>query len=333
MSNAYFVPSLVNHPTEDPSLYVAVSEDKRALLMDCGVNYRLSVRALQKISHIFISHTHIDHFIGLDNVLRANIRVSKTIQVYGPLKITEHVHHKMLGYSWNLLCDNALNVRVFEISKEQCLETLLTYKDAFREAHPVAVHPVLHNIIYREQEFHVECAWLEHKIPCLGYACVSHISWRVDKERLTSFEHPPGPWIKDMKSFLEKVASLDSRITIGDREYSLAELKARLLVEVPGQKIAYVADTLYNPETEAAILALAKDADIFFCETHFAQEEASKAEETCHLTAWQAGMLARKAGAKKVVGFHFSPRYIHGPRGVLEQELEEAFLGKQEKHN
>lgn len=322
----YFIPSFVNPPAEDPSLYLSIYGQKRAILVDCGVNYRLSIRALQKVSYVFISHTHIDHFIGFDNLVRANIRLPKKLHVYGPHGITGYVHHKMQGYCWNLLSEDALEILVFEISPRAISETLVSYRDGFQKAtllHEQCLEE--NNVIHSEAEFDVTCGWMEHKIPCLGYAFTSHRSWQVDKDKLGQFPHPAGAWIKDLKSFLENDVALTSVLCIEGQDYTVAELKDKLLIEHSGQKICYVADTLYNEFTEANIVRLANNADLFFCETHFAEEEANNAKETCHLTARQAGILARKANARRVIGFHYSPRYLQGRQNIVEKELQDAF--------
>lgn len=321
----YFTPMLINSPNEDSGIYLAVSSEKRAILIDCGDNRRLALRDLLRVTDVFISHTHIDHFIGLDNVIRANIRLSKTIRVYGPPGITAQVHHKMLAYTWNLLMDQALELRVYEIGREEQSETLLSYKDAFRQPHHVDVTPLSGKIVRREPHFHVTHAWLDHKIPCLGYAFIVPSTWLVDKEKLAAFGEPPGLWIRHLKAFLENNAPTNTQITVGDKQYSVSELKEKLLVIQDGQKIAYVTDTIYSPETQTAIVELAKDADFFFCEAHFAEEEATKAKEAYHLTARQAGIMAALAGAKVVIGFHYSPRYVHGKQRALEKELEDAY--------
>lgn len=59
-----FYPRLVNGPFEDPGLYIPFYSENRAILFDLGDISTLSPRDCHKINHIFVSHTHIDHFIG-----------------------------------------------------------------------------------------------------------------------------------------------------------------------------------------------------------------------------------------------------------------------------
>ena len=48
-----------------------------------------------------------------------------------------------------------------------------------------------------------------------------------------------------------------------------------------------------------------KDSDIFFCESPFLAEEEARGQERYHLTARQAGLIAREANVKKLNVFHF----------------------------
>ena len=93
-----------------------------------------------------------------------------------------------------------------------------------------------------------------------------------------------------------------------------------------GQKLAYVVDARYDEENEAKIVGLAQGADIFYCEAPFLDQDAKKAFERYHLTARQAGIMARKAGVRELVVFHFSPRYT-GLGNQIAAEAQAAFQG------
>ena len=52
-----------------------------------------------------------------------------------------------------------------------------------------------------------------------------------------------------------------------------------------------------------------EDVDVLFIESVFLDEDAEHGARKNHLTAGQAGRIARTLRAKTVKPFHFSPRY------------------------
>jgi ribonuclease Z len=56
----------------DPLVYCDLLGGKRAIMFDLG-NNRLNVAQLRRVTDIFVSHTHMDHFIGFDKFLRVNL--------------------------------------------------------------------------------------------------------------------------------------------------------------------------------------------------------------------------------------------------------------------
>ena len=60
---------LVNDAFGDPMLYVDFRDERRALLVDLGDISTLPPRKLMRLSHVFVTHTHMDHFSGFDRLL------------------------------------------------------------------------------------------------------------------------------------------------------------------------------------------------------------------------------------------------------------------------
>ncbi|MHC4600497.1 MAG: ribonuclease Z, partial [Planctomycetota bacterium] len=67
MPKKFFSPKLVNGPAGDPALYVELLGEGQAILFDMGRLERLKPAELLRITHVFVSHTHFDHFIGFDH--------------------------------------------------------------------------------------------------------------------------------------------------------------------------------------------------------------------------------------------------------------------------
>ncbi len=88
---------LVNSPFEDPCLYVRLLRERRAFLFDAGFTTNLSAGDILKVRDIFISHTHIDHFIGFDSILRLHLRREGPLRLYGPEGFIDCVQGKPAG--------------------------------------------------------------------------------------------------------------------------------------------------------------------------------------------------------------------------------------------
>lgn len=87
----------------DPALFVGALHRPEALLFDLGDLAPLSTRDLLRVTHVFVSHMHMDHFIGFDRLLRVHVGREKRITIVGPTGIALAVGHKLHAYSWDLV--------------------------------------------------------------------------------------------------------------------------------------------------------------------------------------------------------------------------------------
>ena len=76
--------SLVNGRFGDPALYVETLFEKHAILFDLGDITALSPRKIHRIEYVFVSHAHIDHFVGFDLLLRVLVGREKIVHIFGP---------------------------------------------------------------------------------------------------------------------------------------------------------------------------------------------------------------------------------------------------------
>src|SRR5262245_39670266 len=113
-----FRPRLLNGTTGDPALLLSLRWQGRALLIDLGRIDRTPAARLLSIEAVFVSHTHMDHFMGFDQLLRIFLARDTTLRLYGPAGIADCVAGKLAGYTWNLTQDYAFAIEVTEIGHE-----------------------------------------------------------------------------------------------------------------------------------------------------------------------------------------------------------------------
>lgn len=330
-------PTLVNGRTGDPVLYIETLFERRAILFDLGDLSNLPARKLQRLEHVFVSHTHIDHFIGFDRLLRVLVGRKKTLKLYGPSGFIENVHHKLQGYRWNLV-DRYVSDLALEVTEVGT--ALDTHKARFRlksafTAENMASGRATDGILCHEAGFRVETAVLDHRTPCLAFAIQETAHVNVWKNRLEELGLPIGPWLRELKRAVVERKSDGDLIQVGIRttsqdvnEMPLGILRKAITV-TPGQKVAYVTDAANTSANRAAIIALALNADLLFIEAAFAEADAQLATERAHLTTDAAGRLARAAGVRRVEPFHFSPRYS-GQEARMMNEVMAAFVHESE---
>jgi ribonuclease Z len=134
-----------------------------------------------------------------------------------------------------------------------------------------------------------------------------------------------GPWLDEAKRALRRGAPDESEIVISNGlSIPLGLLKQHALRTARGQKIAYVVDAAYHDQNMERIIALARDADQLFIEAAFLDADAEIAAQRRHLTARQAGEIAKRVSATRFVPFHFSARYRQ-QEDKLRSEAEQAF--------
>ena len=107
----YLEPTFFAGLFDDPLLLVHARPLGKSCLFDCGQIHHLAKRVLKKIEALFISHAHMDHFMGIDTFVRHNHVSPRTVDIYGPPGIAG----KLAGYDWNLTEPYWCTLRVHEV--------------------------------------------------------------------------------------------------------------------------------------------------------------------------------------------------------------------------
>ncbi len=261
----------------------ALNINERLYMIDCGEGtqqqmLRFDIKA-SRIDHIFISHLHGDHYLGLVGLLSSmhlNGR-SKPLYLYCPPQLKEIIDLQ-LNYS------------------ETTLQYLLEYK---------FTNPEKAEVILDNHDITVESIPLDHGIACTGFLFREKKRLRkLLKEKLTQFNIPV-EYFTALKKGADYVAN-DGTVFKNDTLTSDSS---------DPKTYAYCSDTMYNEKYFKQI----NNVTLLYHEATFLNNMLDRANETRHTTALQAGEVAVKTNAKKLLIGHFSARYK-----TLNELLDEA---------
>ena len=263
---------------------LAVAREAEWLLFDCGEGTQMQITRAglspSRLSAVFITHLHGDHFNGLPGLLSTMglDRRTRGLGLTGPRGIREYL---------DLL--------------ERLRVAFLTYPVELRQFNSLAESTV----VYETAEYSVSAVALDHRLFALGYRIDERPrAGRFNVEQARKLGVPEGPLWGRLQSG-EDVRLVDN---------SVVRSSDVMGAERPGKSIAYCLDT----RPCAMAVQLARNVDLLIHEATYTEEFASEAQQYGHSTAAQAARTARDAGARRLLITHFSTRFPD-PTPLLEE--------------
>ncbi len=255
----------------------------RFFLIDCGEGTQHQLRRnrinYSKITHIFISHLHGDHFFGL-------IGLISTLSLQGRRgELHIYAHSELQRYT-----------------KFQ-MEFLGMDDPGFQ----IIFHPLNFKkpqVILEDKKLKITSFPLKHRIACCGFRFDEQPKEaNIIKEMIKVYNIPIRE-IKNIKAGADFVTE-DGKL-IPNKDLVIPARKPR--------SYAFCSDTAYNE----AMIPEITGVDLLYHEATFAESEAIIAAETFHSTGKDAARIAQKAEAGKLLIGHFSSRY-KSPDHILEE--------------
>lgn len=263
--------------------------NEKYYLIDCGEGVQAQLRRYRikasKINHIFISHVHGDHILGLPGLIGSFGLLGRSAPLY--------IH-----------CPEGVKEFVEAFIKHTNVRKILypLYFDIQRYDESI--------VILDNDDITVRTIPLKHDVPTAGFLFEEKERPRnMKKEAIEKYGIPYQQMtaIKNGADF----TTLDGRV-IPNESLTKAGKRAR--------SYAFCSDTGYT-ET---ILPHISNVDLLYHEATFGDEKLEDLKiRNIHSTARQAGIIAKKANVKRLIIGHFSPRYKD--LNVLLNQAKEVF--------
>ncbi len=261
-------PRTISNPTSQ-----VLEIKNKVFLIDCAegtqVQLRKSKVKFSKISHIFISHLHGDHFYGLIGLISTFMLLNREndLHVYGPKGIKEII-----------------------LLQLRASGSYTGYNLYFHE-----LESTVSETIYEDEKVIVKTIPLQHRIYTNGF-----LFQEKNRERKLNVEKVEAYNID--KVYFNKIKyggdiTLDNGTVVPNAEITFDPQ--------PAKTYAYCSDTMYNE----SIIPIIENADYLYHESTFLESESHLSERTMHATAKQAATIALKANVKNLILGHYSTRY------------------------
>ena len=263
---------------------LAVAREAEWLLFDCGEGAQVQLARAglspSRLSAVFITHLHGDHFNGLPGLLSTMglDRRTSDLTLIGPQGIREYL-------------DVLARLKVLFVNYPVELKEFSSLPEL--------------SVVYETKEYKISACGLDHRLFALGYRIEERPRpGRFNVEQARELGVPEGALWGQLQ------AGKDVRLEDG----SVISPSQVLGSPRPGKSVAYCLDT--RPCAQS--IELAKDVDLLIHEATYTEEFAAEARQYGHSTAAQAALTALEAGASRLLLTHFSSRFPD-PTPLLEE--------------
>ncbi len=261
----------------------AIEYRGRVMMVDCGEGAQLSLRRQQlkfsRITDVFISHLHGDHFLGLPGLLSTLSLhdIGGKVRVHCFAEGCELLRHIMSVVAHD---------STFEIEYD-------------------ALDPAGGQLVLDTKALSVKTFKLNHGLsPCVGF--------RFDEK--PKGRHINGEMVRYHNVPLWQIESLRRGADFVREDGTIIANEVLTTAADPSRSYAYCSDTAYDPAVAEAV----RGVDLLYHEATYCDDMSAKAAMSGHSTASQAAQIAAEAGVGQLLLGHFSKSYENEERHLAE---------------
>jgi ribonuclease Z len=295
---------------QDNVLLVSIDSGQNItrLLFDCGDECLTGIKTSEilAIDHLFFSHLHMDHVAGFDLFFRLTYnRDTRPNAIWGPPETARIMQNRFRAFMWNLHGGQPGTWRVSDIHTDRVKAYRYEIADGFETCYDGGERPNT-RIIVDDADYTVEALTMDHLTPSIAYIVKEKTRFNIDTGKMSEMGLKPGPWLKQIKDDLPD----DITIKVGDTEFELGKLREVLLVETPGESVAYLTDFLLDDDAMKKLSAELQGCNTVVCEAQYRHTDLELSRQNYHMTTLLSAELAKRADVEKLVLFHLSSRYV-----------------------
>ena len=326
----YLEPNFFAGLIEDPCLVVRDRPIHRSIMLDCGSLHHVAKRELKPIRAIFVSHAHMDHFMGFDVFVRQVHASPRLIELFGPPGFAGRVKSRLSGYDWNLAEPYWCTFLVHEVHPGR----LVSFEFPGPEGFPCRTCDErirTGNTIYRHNHLEVAAELLDHGLPVLAFRVTETRLFSVDEQKMNELGLVSGEWLRELKRRFFADWSDDGPLLVARRRGGVVTEETVASGEMlynndireepqPGG-IGYLTDIGFTPENRDKAVRFLSGVTLLVGECAFLAEDRHKARASHHLCSEDVNELLSMLRPRFFLPMHLSKTYL-GRSSELYAELD-----------